>query len=293
MQKCIKIMRDDYSYKKRLNTQDKIIIKIDLEVYTFGITNKGTCLRYLPFDDLNEASCLELIFMAIKNNGLALIYVPEKYKTIEFCLLAVQNHGFALSQVPKKHRTYEICLAAIKQNPKSIIYVPKKVVDNEMILIAIELNWKIMRLIPEKKINEKMFLVALAQSAQALFYINNPHFINLNSCKILYENHWNNLELCHPDVYHNYFYYKSIRLEKERYKRRKYQQLSQISKQIGNKSMLKKARRKINIKKHKTFPIDWTELGFKITRKICECMKEIKEKEIKEKQLCSDTKKLI
>ncbi len=42
----------------------------------------------------------EICFEAVKNDGLALMYVPTEFKTKELCLQAVSQNGLALQFVP-------------------------------------------------------------------------------------------------------------------------------------------------------------------------------------------------
>lgn len=68
----------------------------------------------------------ELAVLAVKDDGYALKYVKEEFKTAEVCLIAVQNDGIALQFVPESLKTPEICLAAVTRDGLALEYVPDK-----------------------------------------------------------------------------------------------------------------------------------------------------------------------
>jgi len=61
----------------------------------------------------------------VKNGGLALEYVPGKFKTYEVCLEAVKKSGWALQYVPEKFKTVELCFEAVKETFWALKYVPE------------------------------------------------------------------------------------------------------------------------------------------------------------------------
>jgi len=63
--------------------------------------------------------CLE----AVKNNGLSLKSVPNKFKTYEICLEAVKNNGLSLEYVSYNYKTLELCTEAIKNNGLALKYI--------------------------------------------------------------------------------------------------------------------------------------------------------------------------
>ena len=79
---------------------------------------KGNSLAKIPE---NERT-LQMCFVAIHYWGAALEYVPDKYKTYEFCLDAVRHNTpvdegcSALAFVPEELRTYELCLEAVRHD---------------------------------------------------------------------------------------------------------------------------------------------------------------------------------
>lgn len=73
-----------------------------------------------------EDQTLEMALMAVKDDGYALKYVKDVFKTPEVCRIAVQNDGVALQFVPEHLRTPDICLAAVTRDGIALEYVPDK-----------------------------------------------------------------------------------------------------------------------------------------------------------------------
>lgn len=69
--------------------------------------------------------CLE----AVKQNGMALLYVKDYYgqkRHTELCMAAVQQNGLALMYVPENlKQLHQICMVAVKQNPYAILIVER------------------------------------------------------------------------------------------------------------------------------------------------------------------------
>ena len=69
---------------------------------------------------------VELALLAVKDDGYALKYVKDEFKTAEVCLIAVKNDGIALQFVPEHIKTAEICLAAVTRDGLALEYVNDK-----------------------------------------------------------------------------------------------------------------------------------------------------------------------
>ena len=64
----------------------------------------------------------ELCLVAVKQEGLALEYVPINLKTAELCHEAVnQQYGMALRYVPENLKTVELCLKAVNNMLEKIL----------------------------------------------------------------------------------------------------------------------------------------------------------------------------
>lgn len=61
--------------------------------------------------------------IAIKQNGLALKYVPEMKRSKEFCDLAVKSNPFALEYASRENQTLEMCYEAINKDGRVFQYM--------------------------------------------------------------------------------------------------------------------------------------------------------------------------
>lgn len=61
--------------------------------------------------------------IAIKQNGLALKYVPEMKRSKEYCELAVKSNPFALEYVSRENQTLEMCYEAINKDGRVFQYI--------------------------------------------------------------------------------------------------------------------------------------------------------------------------
>ncbi len=87
--------------------------------------------------ELNPDEKVRFCLEAVKQDGLALKYVPENLKTAKLCLAAVKSEGCALSDVPKNLKTPRLCREAVKQNGGALEYVPEKLKTMKLCLDAI------------------------------------------------------------------------------------------------------------------------------------------------------------
>ena len=92
------------------------------EEYLELVKEKGIYLEYVP----DKYKTYDLCFEAVKSVGSSLVYVPDKHRTYELCLQAVENNKISaniLPLIPNKHRTYELCLKVVKNKVTNMITV--------------------------------------------------------------------------------------------------------------------------------------------------------------------------
>ena len=66
---------------------------------------------------LYEGKTYEEYLELVKEKGLSLAFVPDKYRTYEICLEAIKvNPSINIDCVPDKHKTYELCLEVVKNS---------------------------------------------------------------------------------------------------------------------------------------------------------------------------------
>ena len=112
----------------------------------------------------------KICLAAVKQNGYALQYVPEKLKDREICLAALQNGG-ELEYIPEKLKDREMYLAALKQNGGELEYIPEKLKDREICLAAVKQNGYALQYVPGKLKDREICLAAVKQNGYALQYV--------------------------------------------------------------------------------------------------------------------------
>jgi Domain of unknown function (DUF4116) len=116
-----------------------------------------------------------LLDWALHQNGYALQFVPEEYRTPELCRLAVVQNGLALEFVPEEYRTYEICLLAIKQNGLAIQDVPEDQITPELYHLALEQNGWALGHVPREQRTYELCLLAVQRNGRALDSVPENH----------------------------------------------------------------------------------------------------------------------
>lgn len=81
------------------------------------VTHNGMAIKHIA--DQTQ----ELAMLAVKDDGYALKYIKDEFRTADVCLIAVQNDGIALQFVPESLKTPEICLAAVTRDGLALEYV--------------------------------------------------------------------------------------------------------------------------------------------------------------------------
>jgi hypothetical protein len=96
------------------------------------VSENGMAIKHI------QNQTLELALLAVKDDGYALKYVKDEFKTYEVCLIAVKNDGIALQFVPENLRSDEICLAAVTRDGKALEYVINK--TSAIIAMAVKID---------------------------------------------------------------------------------------------------------------------------------------------------------
>jgi hypothetical protein len=128
-----------------------------------AVKENGLALQYVPNEYKTAGLCLE----AVKENGLALHYVPNEYKAADLCSEAVKQNGYSLQFVPEELKTAELCLEAVKQNvlPTSVLqFVPEELKTAEMCLEAVKRYGPELEFVPDKFKTAELCFEALKDS---------------------------------------------------------------------------------------------------------------------------------
>jgi hypothetical protein len=83
-----------------------------------AVKKNGLMIRNIEVQP--EDLCIE----AVRQTGLALKFIKNRYKTAKICVIAVGQNGLALKHV--NVQSEKICMTAIRQNPMAMEYVTEK-----------------------------------------------------------------------------------------------------------------------------------------------------------------------
>lgn len=65
----------------------------------------------------------DICFDAVKQNGMALQFVNNRFQEEYLCLEAVKQNGLALQFVKDELKTYDVCFAAVEQNGLALQFI--------------------------------------------------------------------------------------------------------------------------------------------------------------------------
>jgi hypothetical protein len=90
----------------------------------FGIKNPDAIKWLEKF--FKSKGFKEILKHAVKQDGIALRYIPSELITKELCEIAVKQNWHALCWVPKELKTKELCEIAVKQDDEALYWVPRE-----------------------------------------------------------------------------------------------------------------------------------------------------------------------
>jgi len=139
-----------HMYWNRYGTKLGIVeIPDDARVYIEGNkfkTDKLILTNIIDFNDILDDFWIDIVFgkevlamyiRAVKENGLALEYIKDPFKTYELCKIAIKENGLALQYVEDSCKTYELCEMAIIQNAASLEFVNDIYQTDELCKMAV------------------------------------------------------------------------------------------------------------------------------------------------------------
>lgn len=166
------------STKITLSEQQLLKDFLTYDICKFNLEHNGKLLKYvleafnsglLKKEFINKENLKELYYVAIKNNGQALEFIPEFEKIDDFYKIAVMNSGFALQHVPAELRTYELCKASVTNDGYSLEYVPKDLIDELLCKLAVKSNsYYALRNVPKCFLNDDLYKLAVENDGRAL-----------------------------------------------------------------------------------------------------------------------------
>ena len=121
--------------------------------------NGGRHLQNFKEENITYEMCL----VAVKRDGAALLFVPEKFRTKEIYLEACKTWGRALSIVPETFYSNEIFTNAVKADGLALQFVPIESRSKEICLWAILDNAKAYAFVPVERITPE-FVTSVAEN---------------------------------------------------------------------------------------------------------------------------------
>jgi len=167
-----------------LNLQYVPRLLLDYDIAITAVKRNAFAIEFVPieFRDLNmctkatmppsghaillefvpkEIMTYEFCFKIIRHCGLALRFVPLKYRDEIICNAAIKNHcGLVLRYVPVELRNYDMCKRAVSECPHAIEFVPYDMRDYYICLSAVSGCGFTIIFVPEQFRDDQMYLEA-------------------------------------------------------------------------------------------------------------------------------------
>jgi Domain of unknown function (DUF4116) len=162
--KCIDALQEESSFaSKSSSCGDEETPKL----CRIAVEQDGMALIHVP----EEHITLELYNIAIQQNGWTLQFVPEKYKTLELCNIAIRRDGRALQFTPEEYKTFTLYHIAVQQSGRALRHVPKEYRTLELCYLAIEQNGLTLQYVPEEHKSLDLCRIAVKQDGMALRFV--------------------------------------------------------------------------------------------------------------------------
>ena len=142
-------------------------------------SNKLILSNSRSIKDMDEWNDYRMCLEAVKFNGFALRYVPNKLKTSEICLNAIKYSINTLRYIPDELKTSELYLE-VNKHSGALEYVPNEFKTDEMCLMAVKKCETMIEFVPDELMTEEMCLIA-----QKYIYIyHHPRLVKLVETKL-------------------------------------------------------------------------------------------------------------
>ena len=169
--------------KRKVTTRKKYSGNSDLNIKLFkywpdyektkriseeAVRKDGRALRYVP-DKLKDWN---MVLTAVIFDGTLLQYAPDYLRTEEICLEAVKQNGYALKWVPKIHKNSEILEAAVEQNGTALEFCPAEKITKELCYTALShqtmRKYSKLQFVPPRFYSKELFLLAVEMNPYEL-----------------------------------------------------------------------------------------------------------------------------
>lgn len=112
----------------------------------------------------------------MRNNGLALTYVPEEYRYDGIYREALATYGKAIGFIPESHITPELCSCAVAQNPAALEYIPESFLNYQLCATAVSAMGKMLAHVPSNQIDRAICLSAVTNDGMAIEHVPDAFF---------------------------------------------------------------------------------------------------------------------
>lgn len=165
------------------------------ELCEVAVKENGLALQFIPDRIMRSASrnwITEICKAAVSSNGQSLKYVPTEFmdsSIIELALLGnckKSRDDYAIKYVPDNLLTKELVYSAVEHFPEYLRDIPDKRITKKLSEVAVEHDGLAIRLIPHRLVSESLALAAIAQNAMAIRYIP-QEYITPELCRECFE----------------------------------------------------------------------------------------------------------
>ena len=145
------------------------------------ITKRSTALIKLAQDGSKLSYCSdelkmdrELVLIAVKNNGIALLSTPSFYNDLELITEAVKTNGYVLSSLDESFRADKaLALLAVTSSPMVVAYLSEELQDDDEIAkIAVDQNGEAMEFLSQRlKCDIELAMTAVNNNWEAIQFV--------------------------------------------------------------------------------------------------------------------------
>jgi len=168
----------DYDISNNRERINKIILNLTNDIEEIiGISDSILSLGSKDINNIldliNKDTKLftEFALAAVRQNSLAIEYVPPALINQEIALEAVKQNGLSIEYVPPALINQEIVLAAVSNTAEAILSVKPYLINQEIALTAVSKDSSILQFIPPALINQEIALTAVSKDASVIKFI--------------------------------------------------------------------------------------------------------------------------
>ena len=133
-----------------------------------AVMDDGEAIEYVPDDYKTK----EIYTEACRSNGMVLKKVPPMYASEKVYEIAVSSSGAALQFVPPESISLQLCRQAVLDSPTNFQYVPEKLITPELCIESLTVNgYEFFNLMPKEIKNNTMCLALVKLNPEILWHL--------------------------------------------------------------------------------------------------------------------------